>query len=634
MKALLVGDLHVTVDELEDSERALELVESTALRLRPDYVVFLGDQHHNHNIVRIEVLDFWSRHLEVLGAAGQRSIMLVGNHDRSHDTGLKIHALRYETATNHVVSTPETIGGVRFLPWMPTNEGFLAAAEDHKILFCHQTFDGSKFENGSWAPGGIDPKALKAEAVVSGHIHCFDSETEILTQRGWMCRAGLREDDKVVGMNVSTDRLEWQPINEIIDSAPQPVVSVKSKQVDLVVSHGHELLARAGGSSAELGGWEKIRADARDGRFLSIPISGVMERQALPYSDDEIRLMVWIAADGHISPEHYVRWHLRKARKIERLSALLTRMGADFSINAQSSGTSKINLLDGEVRNRTKDWFDPSDKHLPALLLGADARQARVILEEYEATDGHRNGGQVQIGTSRKIEADILQTIFATNGIACTATPKKGMPKHTHLKCLADKEFSMIYLPRNRTFLEGEAETWCVRTRLTTVMVRRNGHVSVTGNCPQSFGAVWYPGAPRWRTVSDANVERAIWLVDAYEGTVATKDEWKVPTAGHCRALYHFDDFEGVDSAEPKVIQPARVSVNIHGTPEYIKTKVPVWTDKKYEIATFPTTAKASAVRESEGVNLAMQKYLVGFKSPWGTPSDVISRLVAERIRL
>jgi hypothetical protein len=45
-----------------------------------------------------------------------------------------------------------------------------------------------------------------------------------------------------------------------------------------------------------------------------------------------------------------------------------------------------------------------------------------------------------------------------------------------------------------------------------------SGHV----HSPQRIGKVWYPGAPRWRTVSDANTERA----SGWSSTAWTAVSW------------------------------------------------------------------------------------------------------------
>jgi DNA repair exonuclease SbcCD nuclease subunit len=323
VKLLLIGDPHVTVEELSDCQALLDLVIGTARQHHPDYVVFLGDLHHGHAVVRVEVMDFWKRNLAVLGQDGQKSILLVGNHDRPNNVNLKMDALAYESPTTHVVSEPEAIGDVRFIPWTHSNEEFIAACGDAKVIFAHQEFKGGRFDNGMWIPNGVDPDSIPATAIVSGHIHR-----------------------------------------------------------------------------------------------------------------------------------------------------------------------------------------------------------------------------------------------------------------------------------------------------------------------PAQFGKTWYPGSPRWRTASDANVDRAIWLVEVAGGDVKCNASGFIPTRGICRALYHIEDVESIGSDKPSIIQPARVTVNIRGSVDYVNARKAFWAGQGASVATFPTQETVRDVRESDGLPRAIQKHLAQYKPKYGTPAEVLAKMVQERVQL
>ena len=172
MKYLLVGDPHVTVEELDDCQALLNHVLEVALKERPQYIVFLGDQHHTHAVARVEVLDFWDRNLKMLDDNRQAVIFLTGNHDRSHNVNLKANTLVYDPALVSVVDDMQCLDGVAFVAWCPTNDEFLGKVGGFEgTVICHQTFDGSRYENGFYAPGGIDANAMKAKNIISGHIH-------------------------------------------------------------------------------------------------------------------------------------------------------------------------------------------------------------------------------------------------------------------------------------------------------------------------------------------------------------------------------------------------------------------------------------------------------------------------------
>jgi Calcineurin-like phosphoesterase len=315
---LIVGDVHCTVEELRDCQSLMELVYQQVGLLNPTYVVFLGDQHHTHAVLRIEVVDFWSKVVAHLAGLEQKSIMLIGNHDRSNDASLKIHGLKYETDFNHVVSSPQDISNIRFLSWFHDNQEFCAAVGDSKRVICHSTFNGSRYDNGMFAPEGIDPGLFPDTQFLSGHIHL-----------------------------------------------------------------------------------------------------------------------------------------------------------------------------------------------------------------------------------------------------------------------------------------------------------------------PQKFANVWHPGAPRWRTASDVNVDRNIYLVDETLAPIRT-----ISTRGFCKAKYRIDEVEGVETVEPEIVKPSSVSVNISGSSKFIDDRKPYWVSRGFSVATFVVQDATASVKESEGITVALGKYIDAYKPKFGTSPEVLRNMIATRIKI
>lgn len=187
MRLLLVGDPHVTADELTDSQALLDGVFALYGQLEPDMVVFMGDLHHNHALVRVEVTDFWLRNLSRFPA--HKVAVILGNHDRPNDASSEAHALQAYRKLCTVVDQPtwlfEDFGKphVLAMPYYHSKEDFVNEhMEESKpiaplVTLCHQTFDGSKYENGFYAPDGLDPRILGAPRVISGHIHTAQTIT-------------------------------------------------------------------------------------------------------------------------------------------------------------------------------------------------------------------------------------------------------------------------------------------------------------------------------------------------------------------------------------------------------------------------------------------------------------------------
>jgi calcineurin-like phosphoesterase family protein len=163
-KILFVGDPHATPEALDDCRALMELVEAVSTTETVDEVCILGDLHHTHNVIRAEVMAFWMHYVR-----GKR--LIVGNHDFSGE-GSDTHALLAYQDRALVVDRPTLDRGILYLPYFSDRAAFVEACKTGgNTLVCHQTFAGSKYENGFYAEDGVNPDLIPHESIISGHIH-------------------------------------------------------------------------------------------------------------------------------------------------------------------------------------------------------------------------------------------------------------------------------------------------------------------------------------------------------------------------------------------------------------------------------------------------------------------------------
>lgn len=217
MKILFVGDAHVTADELEDSQRLIDYVISVANQTGPDEICFLGDQHHNHSLLRVEVLHFWRDAIAKLPGS---ITMLVGNHDRPHDRNYPNHGLvAYSSRTCRVIDckmatlSPDS---VVYVPWMPNDEFVESMREmSGNLLVCHQTFNGAKYDNGMYAPDGVDVSVVaNFKKVISGHIHKPQSfaNIEYVGSPRWRTLSDANQKRHLMLYNSETGNTQYFPM--------------------------------------------------------------------------------------------------------------------------------------------------------------------------------------------------------------------------------------------------------------------------------------------------------------------------------------------------------------------------------------------------------------------------------------
>lgn len=174
MKILTIGDAHATPTELGDCSKLVDYVIKTAKETNPDYILFLGDQYNYHNIVHISVVDFWTNSFKKIKDAGFNVMALLGNHELSNPKDQKApHALAVHKKDITIVDEPKVINNVLFLPYFVNNSDFIEVCNKNPThtVVCHQTFNGAKYDNGMYAPDGVEPDSVPQRVILSGHIH-------------------------------------------------------------------------------------------------------------------------------------------------------------------------------------------------------------------------------------------------------------------------------------------------------------------------------------------------------------------------------------------------------------------------------------------------------------------------------
>jgi DNA repair exonuclease SbcCD nuclease subunit len=179
LKILRVGDPHIRPANIAEAERLMEFILSIIQNGKIDRLEILGDLFHTHAIIRLEVLLFWNKWLEIFRDTVD-TVVLVGNHDLSGDYNFEGHALtvfkRLENERLKIVDAPYRSGIFGYTPYRHGTADWLQdarqlASDGARILVCHTTFDGSQYDNGFYAPNGINPDDVPFDKIISGHIH-------------------------------------------------------------------------------------------------------------------------------------------------------------------------------------------------------------------------------------------------------------------------------------------------------------------------------------------------------------------------------------------------------------------------------------------------------------------------------
>lgn len=480
---LPIGDCHV--DDEQSLDR-FDVASKFIIDKQPDYVILIGD------FLTLNCLSAWdkdkrkrmegkrySKEIEAGNEALDRLLAEVKEYNKQKK---KNKERQYRPHLVYIEGNHEERLS-RYLEYDPTFDGHVGIEKDlklkergfafipyreyyyvDKVGFTHIPFNKT-------APiSGVDitrkAQAVTVNSVVYGH--CFSEDTELLTTEGWKGLDYLRNnpDSLVATMNREDKSLEFQYYSNLYeyDNYDKVVHFYNQQTLDHLVTEDHGMVYETKNGSLY---YPKAKNWKQSGYAR---VSGTLKSYTgIPYSNNEIRLMVWCHADGSLEGGKYWRFNIRKERKQSRLKALLKEMMIDYT--QSPNGAIYIGKLPDFY---TKDF----QEHL----IYATIEQSRIIINEWAETDGTNYSPmkQVQLSTSRKEVADSIQMMCVLTGHKSNISLKKEGTYVLNIRYGVQRV--QVRGEFNKGTIPYKGKVFCVSVPNGTLVARRNGRVLITQN--------------------------------------------------------------------------------------------------------------------------------------------------------
>ncbi len=156
-----------------------------------------------------------------------------------------------------------------------------------------------------------------------------------------------------------------------------------------------------------------------------------------------------------------------------------------------------------------------------------------------------------------------------------------------------------------------------------------SGHI----HTPQKVGKVCYVGAPRWRTRSDANIDRHIWMFDHDMAGGGLKLVSKVSTGDVCKRIWVLEDRPEAP-VQLDVAAKDEVRIDVYGpNDKYVREReAELKAQFRAKTRGFPDKQRRVAVSESEGVDKSFGRFVDAFNPPNGTSREVLTQMLGARL--
>ena len=350
-------------------------------------------------------------------------------------------------------------------------------------------------------------------------VNCLDEATEILTRRGWVDMNTIREDDVTAAVDPHTSKVRWEPITRIVRRPRAPgerMVRIKNQTLDIRVTEGHRMLMR----SANAINWKIVQAGElpdTTGAY-QLPLAGDETFPGVLLTDAELEFLGLFATDGTLNRERASIEIIQAAKSpmCAEIERILNDCGFDWKVSETYQETNKGKYLKRRYRipkgtiggqlqrngwGRLESWID---KSLSPKLADCTRAQFERLVYGLWIGDGEKYHKDRRPGDSPTIIGqdwvmfDRLQAWAAVRGFATKLTTRLngtgsngeqftiGKLRIRDRAWVQTNNHTILTSGGNPArFEEGwvAEEVWCVTNETGTIITRRNGHVTVMGQC-------------------------------------------------------------------------------------------------------------------------------------------------------
>ena len=309
----------------------------------------------------------------------------------------------------------------------------------------------------------FEQKQIDFDCIVQGH--CFDTETEVLTNTGWKQLDTISSTDKVMTLNLSSHKTEFNAINGIYtyDHFKELIQFKNRHGLDIRVTPEHGIVHfNTYTQEYELGSAKDFLS-----RRLDIPCAAEFTSiEDYPISNDKLSFLAWVVTEGKFS-------------RTKRYNANSLEHGQHRNFDAYRW------YIWADCVSWIKEYLSPDKSFIWDLVNGLSSTQAKFLLEELCKGDGSKCGTKRwrAFYTQNNELAGQVQALALKAGLRSKLSSRKDPTKDNtlivHLSRIQQRRV------RESKLIPYQGKVWCLSVNNGTLVARRNGVVFITQNTHQ-----------------------------------------------------------------------------------------------------------------------------------------------------
>ncbi len=314
---------------------------------------------------------------------------------------------------------------------------------------------------------------------------CVPVDTEVLTKSGWIKLSDINIGDEIACADLDNLRITFEEVYDKVEPYKHDTYTSngftatkdhrvvyflqKSKNINRIQSYA-ECLSAAGG--------------------IYLPMAGHFNGEGLPLTEDMIKFLTAVQADGHYMHEtrkdntigyYGVEFHFKKERKINRITEILDNLNLPYNISKISDGSTKIRIYNYDGINIVTDICEKylKDKCFTWNWINLDPEQAKVFLSEILLWDGCTAANSYT--SSKQINVDVVSAVAALNNFGGRVTGNTIQFRTEPYTTLGETVRNSKQHDTAKNLVS------CISVKTGIFLCRQNGKTFITGNCPGDY---------------------------------------------------------------------------------------------------------------------------------------------------
>ena len=324
--------------------------------------------------------------------------------------------------------------------------------------------------------------------------YCVDTETEALTQRGWLRENEITEDDTI--LSYENNDLTWSKIKSIYRGEFDGLMhKLTNRGIDALITPGHKIVTNRGLVPVEY----LLQSDKII--MLGNPVKTNNEPK---YSNSMVELLGWILAEGNYQPKkQLVTIYQNEGVYADRIRVCLNTLNFKFS---ESTGRKNISFLLNRPASNKIFSILPVKNLSMEFILDLTSAQRELLINTMVDGDGWSRSSGWSYTQKDETHVDLFQALCAISGHKTNshfATHKSfgKQVSYFNINKFASNTTNVTSIDfhggsRNGRGLIGRGKAthpnqptthytgivWCPETEYGCFVARRAGKVYLTGN--------------------------------------------------------------------------------------------------------------------------------------------------------